>query len=90
MEKLPKTGDIISFQHESWVGGKHTIQTVTAQVLRLNVDPLKIHPTKCMVEVDGEEFGVPVSEADWCPHCGKGACWVDTDGSRMNWQCQDS
>ena len=33
-----------------------------SEIIRVISDPLKIHETKCLVEIAGEKYGIPISE----------------------------
>lgn len=60
MENI-KPGQKIVFDLETWITEEMSMQQHTAEVLEIAVDPFKIHETRCIVIVDSEKYGIPLS-----------------------------
>lgn len=59
----PSPGDTITFILETWNDlGLKEDKEVTAVVERTDFDPLKRREPKCIVWVDGKNYGIPFSE----------------------------
>lgn len=57
-----KKGQYITFDLDFWTNNVHKIMEVKSKIVDLCHDPMKIHESKCGVEVDGEDYGIPFSE----------------------------
>lgn len=55
-------GDIISFDLLVWVGEDAVKKNFESKVVSKCEDPLGFHETKLMVEINGEGYGIPLSE----------------------------
>ena len=57
-------GQFITFDLETWHDESDNITMVEhkAKILSICNDPMKIHESKCCVEVNGEKYGIPFSE----------------------------
>jgi len=56
-----KAGQYITFMLDVW-RPNHQLQKVKAKILDFCEDPMKFHETKCTVEIEGEGYGIPISE----------------------------
>lgn len=60
-------GASITFEMELWdVNGTPFLSNYSSVVLRVIQDPLGIHETKCVVKINDEEYGIPLSEIHKC------------------------
>lgn len=55
-------GVFISFNLETWDKGLCILKNFTKEVIRIVTDPLSRHETKYIVIVEGDKYGIPVSE----------------------------
>ena len=56
-----KPGQKIVFDLETWITEEMTMKQHTAEVLEIAIDPFGIHETRCIVIVDSEKYGIPIS-----------------------------
>ncbi len=55
-------GQYIRFDLETWVGDDMLMKEHKSKILSICIDPLKLHESKCTVEINGEGYGIPFSE----------------------------
>lgn len=55
-------GQIIVFDMEVWPNGQEVLQEFTSKIKSMCIDPLGFHPSKCIVEIDAKDYGIPFSE----------------------------
>lgn len=59
----PESGDLITFDLDHYdSNGLKGYKEHTAIVKSTCYDPMKVHPPKCIVTVEGEDYGIPFSE----------------------------
>jgi hypothetical protein len=59
----PQPGDTITFDLEYWDDhGFEKTKEHSVKVLSIITDPLKRHETKCRVNINGQDHGVPLSQ----------------------------
>ncbi|SEE67441.1 hypothetical protein SAMN04487765_3739 [Tenacibaculum sp. MAR_2010_89] len=57
-----KVDQYITFYLDQWENDKHFLKKVKSKIIDICTDLLKIHESKCGVEVNGELYGIPFSE----------------------------
>lgn len=57
-----KIGQYITFDLDRWYRGLHKTVEFKNKIIDICNDPLKLHESKCGVEVNGEHYGIPFSE----------------------------
>ena len=68
----PEAGDMITFDLDHYdANGFKVYKEHTTEVRKTSFDPMKVHPPKCIVNVDGEDYGIPFSEVKCLEKKGK-------------------
>lgn len=57
-----KKGQYITFYLDVWEGNSHFVKEFKAIIIALCHDPLRRHESKCIVIVENERYGIPLSE----------------------------
>lgn len=58
----PLEGSFITFKIDLSNDGTGGLVDVTAKVLRVITDPLNVKEIKCLVEINGVKYGIPLSD----------------------------
>ena len=55
-------GQLLVFDLEYYPNGQETIREFTSMIKSICIDPMGFHPSKCIVEIEKEDYGIPFSE----------------------------